>query len=138
MEARGAPIERYGRLSYPPFAVCQQRPDRARRLGDVGEQLSQRVPHRQRPAAPCLGRQHVVDQHAAMQNALLLTPERLDLRERRGRVRAAVGGRGARAVNAVAAGATPRPWSGRTRLAIAPSRTISADLSQSHHNRDRH
>ena len=71
-------------LSDPPVRGLQERPNRARRLGDVGEQLGQRVPHRQRAAAPVLGGQHVVDERAAMQNALLLTPERLDLRERRG------------------------------------------------------
>ena len=66
------------------LVVLQKGPDRARRLGDVGEQLGQRVAHRQGLAAPFLGRQHIVDERAAMQNALLLAPKRVDLRERRG------------------------------------------------------
>ena len=86
--SRGAPfllgptaVRRVTRpLSYPPVRGLQKRPNRARRLGDVGQELGQGVPHRQRAAAPGLGRQHVVDERAAMQNALLLTPERLDLR----------------------------------------------------------
>ena len=45
-----------------PVRRLQDRPDRARRLGDVGEQLGERVAHRQGLAAPFLGRQHVVDE----------------------------------------------------------------------------
>ena len=36
-------------------------------------------------AAASLRRQHVIDQRAAMQNALLLAPERVELREQYGR-----------------------------------------------------
>ena len=56
--------------------------DRPRGVGDVGEQPGQRVPRRQRVAAPFLGRQYVVDEGAAIQNALLLASERVKLRER--------------------------------------------------------
>jgi hypothetical protein len=64
----------------------------------------QRVAHRQRGARAFLGRQHVVDERAAMQNALLLASERVDVDERRGvrRRRADRGGRGAVGVRAVA------------------------------------
>ena len=61
-------------LSYAPVRSLQERPDRARGLRDVGEQLGQRVTHRQRAAAPGLGREHIVDERTAMQNALLLAP----------------------------------------------------------------
>jgi hypothetical protein len=64
------------------LVVLEERPNRARRLGDVGEQLGQRVvAHRQGSAAPLLGGQHTVDERAAMQNALMLEAESVDLGE---------------------------------------------------------
>ena len=41
-------------------------------------QFGERIPPRQGFAAPFLSRQHVVDKRAAVQNALLLTPECVD------------------------------------------------------------
>jgi hypothetical protein len=52
-----------------------QGPDGARRLGDVGEQLGQRLAQRESLPALPLGREHIVDERAAMQNALLLALE---------------------------------------------------------------
>ena len=95
------------RTSFP--RDLQDRPNRARRLRDVGEQFGQRIGHRQRFAAAFLGGQHIVDERAAMQNALLLAPERVDLSERpgaSGRRCAGRGCRGAVAVSAVGGGAT--------------------------------
>lgn len=67
-----------------PGRGLQEGPDRARRLGDIGEQLGQRLTQRQGLPALPLGGEHVVDEGAALQNALLLTLQRLDLWERRG------------------------------------------------------
>ena len=84
---RGRPKQVYHSAGSALRAIrgLQKRPDRARRLGDVGEQLGQRVAHRQGLAAPFLGRQHIVDERAAMQNALLLPPQGVDLIAREGR-----------------------------------------------------
>ena len=67
-----------------PVRGLQEGPDRARRLDNVGEQFGQRVAHRQGFAAPFLGRQRIVDEGTAVQDAPLLVPERIDLRERSG------------------------------------------------------
>ena len=68
--------------------LLQDPPDRPGRLRDVRQEFGERLAHRERLAALFLGRQHVVNQRAAMQTALLLPPEGIDLGERRGRVRA--------------------------------------------------
>jgi len=58
--------------------TSQEGPDRVRRLGDVGDEFGRRITYRQRFVAPFLGCQDIVDERAAMQNALL-APERIDL-----------------------------------------------------------
>jgi len=69
----------------------------------------ERKDHREGLTTLPLGRQHIVDERAAMQNALLLAPECI---ERRERVRARCAGRecrGAVAVSAVVGGSTHGP-----------------------------
>ena len=61
----------------------QDRPDRARGVADVLQQLGERIPERQRRAVP-LFRQHVINHLRAMQDALLLPLERIDLDRRYG------------------------------------------------------
>ena len=108
-----APVPRFGAILQDPWAVVhtvrrgwpvrglQERPNRPRRLSDIGEQLGERVAHRQGLAAPFLGGQHIVDERAAMQNALLLAPEGVELGERWGRrARRRGDGRGGRRVTA--------------------------------------
>jgi len=52
--------------------------DRPRGVGDVLQQLGERIAQRQRRAIPLFGDQHVIDHLRAMQDPLLLPLERLD------------------------------------------------------------
>ena len=65
--------------------LLQDRPDGAGGLGDVREKLGERVAQREGLAALVLGREHVGDERAAMENALLLACQGVHLLERQGR-----------------------------------------------------
>ena len=65
--------------------LLQDRRDGAGGLGDVREQFGERLAQRQGLAALVLGREHVGEERAAMENALLLACQGVDLLERQGR-----------------------------------------------------